>query len=693
MNDLKFAFRQLSKNPGFTTVAVLTLALGIGANTAMFSLINGVLVKPLPFPKPERLITLFENHKEQGQDFVGLSAPGFTDWRAQNSVFEEMAAYQGRGFDLTGGNTPLRLFAVRASASLFPMLGVNPALGRGFTVEEDVFGNGRVAVLSHHLWQERFGGAADVLGKSLTLDGNIYSVIGVMPAGFRFSGMNPDLWVPMAFEPFEMENRGGHNFRGLARLKPGVSVARAKTEMDAITARLGQQYELSKGWALTLVPLKDQQVGDVRKPLLLLFGAVGFVLLIACANVGNLLLARAAAREREFAVRAALGAGRGRIIRQLLSESLLLTGAGASAGWLVAAAIVSAMVKFGSLPRIEDVRLDVVVFWFTAILVLVTGVILGFAPAVLASRTSLSEALKDPTRGATQGRRQRFRFGSVVVQVALAIILLVGASLLLRSFSRLCAVDFGYQPERLLTAVVTMPDARFPGKEAQRMTFLAQLLERIAALPGVDSAASVMGLPLSFIGATSAFYIDGMPEPKPNEYLAAGYSQVSTNYFQTMGTPLLRGRRFDSHDTMNSPYVAIINEAFARAFFPDKDPLGKRLRVMDSYRNKPTEIVGVVRDMRQRDLVTAARPEMYFPTMQRCWADAQIVVRTRVDPALMAAILQRTVAEIDSRQTVSFIRTMESLMDNAMSQRRLQMLLLAAFSGVACCLPLSACTE
>ena len=683
--DLRFGLRILFKQKGFTVTALLTLALGIAANTSIFSLINGVLLKPLPYSEPERLVSVFENFKERSQDFVDLNAPGFIDWRSQNTVFEEMAAYQGRGFDLTGIGEATRVFGVRASASLFPLLRINPALGRGFSAEEDVFGGNRVAVIGHQMWQERFGGMQEVLGKALTLDGHSYSVIGVMPAGFQFAGINPDVWVPMAFEPWELNSRGSHNYQGIARLKPNVSQAQAQAEMNAIAMRLGGQFEHAKGWGITLVSLQEQLVGSSRKPLLVLFGAVGLVLLIACANVANLLLARAAAREREFAIRAALGAGRGRIVRQLLLESSILAVGGALLGWGLSYLAVAAVTKFGAatFPRLEEVRLDGRALGFTVALSLITGLIFGLAPAWLATQTKLNETLKDAARGSTQNRRQRLRAGFVVAQVALAVMLLIGASLLLRSFIRLQGVDLGFQSDHILTASLTMPDARFPGRDAQRMTFLSRMVDRISTLPDVESAASVMGLPVAFGGASSAFYFDGQPAPEPSAMQVAGYSQISANYFETMKTPMARGRQFEARDTVTAPYVAIVNEAFVRTFLNGQEPLGKGLWVMDSQRKKPTKIVGVVRDMRQRDITMPAKPEMYFPATQRCWADAQLVIRTHGNPTALIAALRRAALEIDPAQTIYLIRTLAELTDNAVAQRRLQMILLLVFAGLA----------
>ena len=549
MSDLRFGFRQLVKNPGFTAVAVLTLALGIGANTAMFSLVNGVLLKPLPYPDSDRLISLFENQREQGQDLVNLTAPGFTDWRAQSTVFEDLAAYQPGGFDLTGRGDPARLSGIRASATLFPMLGVKPELGRAFTQAEDTFGGPRVAVIAHGLWQGRFGGAADVLGKSVTLDGNSYTIVGVMPDDFRFAGLDADVWLPMAFEPWEMENRGGHNYQAIARLKPGVTLAAARAEMKGITERISQQYQLSRGWSATLLPLQEQLVRGSERPLYVLFGAVGFVLLIACSNVANLLLARASGRAREFAIRGALGAGRFRIVRQLVLESLLLAGLGAVVGWVLARWGLAAILKLGTggLPRLENVHLDVQVAWFSILVTVLTGIAFGLAPAWFASRVSLGEVLKDGARGITAGRGGRLRGSFVACQLALALVLLVGATLMLRSFARIRALDPGYVPERILTASLFMPDSRFPGnsfseREPFRKAFLAQVVERAATLPGVETAAVVMGMPLTDVGGDMQVLVLGRPEPKPSEPQVSGYSQVSPNYFQTMGTPLLRGR-------------------------------------------------------------------------------------------------------------------------------------------------------
>jgi len=690
MHDLRFAFRQLLKNPGFTAVAILTLALGIGANTAMFSLVNGVLLKPLPYPDSDRLVALFENQREQGQDFVNLTAPGFADWRAQSSVFEDLAAYQPGGFDLTGAGDPARLFGIRASASLFPLLRVKPDLGRGFTEAEDTFGGDRVAVIAHRLWQDRFGGAAEVLGKSITLDGNSYTIVGVMPDGFRFAGLDADVWRPMAFEPWELENRGGHNYQAIGRLKPGVTLAAARAEMDAITGRFSQQFELSRGWSVTMLPLQEQLVRGSERPLYVLFGAVGFVLLIACSNVANLLLARASGRAREFAIRGALGADRFRLVRQLVLESLILAGLGAAVGWWLAQGGLAAVLKLGTvgLPRLENVHLDLQVAAFSILVAVVTGIAFGLAPAWFATRVSLGEVLKDAARGTTAGRGGRMRESFVAVQLALALVLLAGATLMLRSFARIHAQDPGYAAERILTASLFMPDSRFPGnsfseREPFRKAFLAQAVERAAALPGVESAAVVMGMPLTAVGASMQVNVLGRGEPKAGDSQPAGYSQVSPNYFQTMGISLLRGRHFDSLDSMEAPFVAIVNESFARTFFPDGDAIGQRLRVMDGHRDRPTEIVGILQDTRQRSLTAPPGPEMYFPIQQRCWFTGQLVLKTTGEPAAMIPALTRAVAELDSRQPLFSVQTLSSLMADSVAQQRLQMVLLSVFAGVA----------
>ena len=685
MNDLKFAFRQLLRNPGFTTVAVLSLSLGLGVNTAIFSLVNGILLKPLPYSEPERLVNVFENRKEQNQDFVDLNAPGFEDWRTQNTVFEDMAAYQVRGFDLTGINLPERVLGVRASASLFPLLRENAALGRVFDATEDKFGKGQVAVLSHHAWTERFGQQKDVLGKTITLDGNSYSIIGVLPPAFHFENIDAEVWMPLAFEPWELESRGSHNCQGIARLKPGVTLEQARSVMGAITTRLSNQFELAKGWGLTLVPMQEKIVGGARKALLVLMGAVGLVLLIVCANVANLLMVRAVAREREFAMRVALGAGRGRLVRQLLCESLLLAAAGGILGTLAALWTLAVVVKFGAstFPRLDEVGLDWRALGFAGALTVGTAFFFGLAPAWLSFSHKVSDVLNNGVRGSTPTRRQTFRAGFVCCQVGLSLVLLIGATLLLRSFAKLATVELGFQTDHVLTAALSLPDARFPGREAQRKAFLAQVVERVSALPGVDSAASLMGLPLVFGGARSEVFVEGRPEPKLNEPRAAGYSQVSPDYFHTMKIPLLRGRQFSSADTTNSPFVAIVNEAFVQTFFKGEDPIGKRLRVMDSHREEPTQIVGVVRDIRQRDIANPAREEMYFPVAQRCWADVQLVVHTRTDPAALIPALRRVVAEVDSAQALYLVRSFDSVMNNALAPRRLPMILLAVFAAAA----------
>lgn len=690
MNDLRFAVRQLFKNPGFAALAILTLALGIGANTAMFSLVNGVLLKPLPFKDSDRLVALFQNHREQGQDFVELTAPDFVNWRDQNRAFEDLAAYQAGGFDLTGAGDPVRVFGVRASASFFPLLGVRPEFGRAFVPEEDVFGKGRVVILGQRLWKERFQGSPEVIGKSITLDGNSYSVIGVMPAGFRFAGIDADVWRPMAFEDWEMDNRGGHNYQAVGRLKAGMSLLQAKAEMDTIAANLSKQFELSRGWGATLTSLQEQLVGSSARPLYILFGAVGFVLLIASGNVANLLLARASTRAREFAIRGAIGAGRKAIVRQLVLESFVLAGAGAFAGWLLANWAMGVIARLGAagLPRLEEVRLDGYAAAFAILVTFLTALVFGLAPAWFASKVNLVEVLKETARGSMSGQTRRVQSGFVAAQLALALVLLIGATLMLRSFGRIRALDTGYEPENILTATLTMPDARFPGKSVEerepgRRAFLANVVAKVASIPGVESAASVLGMPLTAISARMQVGVLGRGDGKESDTQVAGYSQVSPAYFRTMGISLLKGRQFDSHDTVDAPYVAIVNESFAKVFFPGQDAIGKRLRVMDGHRGKPTEIVGIVRDTRQRSLVGAPEPEMYLPTMQRCWFTGQLVIKTKGDPASMIPAVTKAVAELDSQQTLYFIRTLSSLMEESVSRQRFQMVLLFVFSIVA----------
>ncbi len=685
IQDLRYGARMLRKNPGFTAVAVLTLALGIGANTAVFSIVNGVLLKPLPYREPDKLVRVFNTFKEQGWDRVGVTAPAFVEWRKQNTVFEGIAATRGDSINLTGLGEPERVFGQSCSASLFQLLGVKPILGRPFTSAEEEFGKHRVVMLTYRFWQRHFNADPSVVGHALTLNGEPWDVIGVLPASFKYHSADIELWTPLAFPPWQLqEGHDSHNYDCIARLKPGVTMVQASAEMNAIHARLVTLNEAHRGWGVNFVPLQDVIVGDSRRSLLVLLGAVGFVLLIACVNVANLLLARAASRTKEFAIRSALGAARGRVIGQILTESTMLALIGGLLGWFVAFGSVQAFVASAprDLPRVDEIGLDTRVFAFGLLVSLATGIIFGLAPAFAAAHADLSETLKTSERGSSEGSRGNgLRSSLVVAEVTLSLVLLVGAGLLIRSFLRLQEVDPGFRPAQVVVANISLSSKNYPNQVASG-DFFMRLQERLASLPGVESAALAFGLPLQMENANIAVRVEGRPEPKPNEPGNARYLQITPDFFRAMGTPLLRGRDFTSRDTTNTPLVAIVNERFVRTFFPKEDPLGKRLSIGDGPA-RWTEIIGVVRDVRHESVAVNPEPAMYLPMSQRCWGLAQIVVRTAAKPISIAQMIRQTVLGLDSNQPVQNIRAMQSMVDETIAGRRLQMFLLSAFGAVA----------
>jgi putative ABC transport system permease protein len=685
MNDLKFAFRQLLKNPGFTAVAVLTLALGIGANTAIFSVVNGVLLRPLPYPEPDRLLMIFESNPKAGWLKFSVAPPNFVDWRAQNELLENLAAVIGANYSLTGEDKPERILGTRVSASLFKVLGVLPALGRGFTSEEDQHGRHRVAILSQGLWERRFGSKPGVVGKAITLDAESYTVVGVMPAGFQFPKRDTEVWTPIAFTPDELSNRGGHTMNVIGRLKPNVTVEQAEAEMQTVARRLEAQYpESNKGWSVRFVPLLEETVGASQRTLLVLFGAVGMVLLIACANVANLMLARAAARQKEFAIRAALGAGRIRVIRHLLTESLILAACGGALGLALAywGIDILTVLKPANLPRVHEIKLDGWVLAFTLVLSSLTGIVFGLAPVLHASKGDLNEALKEGGRGSSAGfRGNRIRSLLVVSELALSLVLLTSAGLMIRTFLLLRQVDPGFKRDRVLSVDMSLPNAKYPS-DHERVRFVEQLLKRVEVLPGIQSAATVFGVPMSGIDASISLSVEGRPPPAPGESSSAGYRQVSPNYFRTLGTPILKGRDFTERDGTNATPVVIVSEAFVRKFFSTEDPLGQRITVGDGGPN-PCQIVGVARDVNRTGLDIAVDAEMYLPMLQRCWGYVELVARTVGDPLAFANTIRETVWALDKDQPLHSVRTLDQLVTNSVAQRRFAMLLLVTFAGVA----------
>ncbi len=601
--DLRYGARMLWKNPGFTLIAVITLALGIGANTAIFSVVNTVLLRPLGYREPHRLVKIWSLNTKNPSAPINISYPNFVDWRDQNQSFEGMAAHFPRDYNLTGAGEPVRLRGVRATSNLLTVLGISPVLGRGFLPDEDRPGGKSVAMLSYGLWQRRFGGDPQVIGKNVALDGNNTTIIGVLPVDFNYI-REVDIWLPMALAVNQFD-RLTLNLEAVGRLKPGVTLEQAMADMKAVTDRLEQQYPaFNKNWTVRLAPLQEDLVGSIRMTLLVLLGAVSFVLLIACANVANLLLARAAARQKEIAIRSALGAGRFRIVRQLLTESALLSLLGGLFGFAIASEGISAMTRFGAnIPRLDEISLDLRVLGFTFAVSVFTGLMFGLAPALQASRSDLNEALKDGMKGATGGGKYRLRSALVVTEVALALMLLIGAGLLLRSFHRLEHVNPGFNPNNVLTFDLALPRAKY-SDQRQPADFFEQTLNRLKAVPGVEDVAATRALPLSGQGGQILFYAEGRPARGPEDYTAANFNVVSHGYFRVLGIPLLRGRDMTEQDRTGAPGVILVSESMARRFWPHEDPLGKRLKLgANPNSQRPwLEIIGIVADVKQNGL-------------------------------------------------------------------------------------------
>jgi putative ABC transport system permease protein len=696
--DVQYGFRMLMKKPGFTLVALVALALGIGANTAIFSVVNAVLLRPLPFDKPERLVMVWGSAPQLGFDVLPATAAESLEWREQNHVFDEVAAFKSWAWNMTGRGGPEQVWGARVSAGLFPALGVKPILGRTFSPEEDRVGGAKVIVMGHGLWQRSFGSDPSIIGKTVTLNNQSYTVVGVMPQGFKFPGgenmlsglqFSPktELWEPMAFTEEELSNRGTHNLAVIARLKPEATIEQARSEMTSIAAHLAEQYpKYNKGIGIKLVPLHEQVVGDVRPALLILLGTVGFVLLIACANVANLLLARAASRQKEMAIRTALGASRLRVIRQLLTESVLLSLVGGAAGLLLALWGIDALGALipENIPRANEIGVDARMLGFTLMISLLTGLIFGLAPSLQASKTDINESLKEGTRGASGGpHRNRFRSLLVVSEIALALVLLIGAGLLIRSFMRLQQVNPGFDPKNVVAMEIVLPFIAPSNytEPQQQAAFFHQALERTQTLPGVQAAAVVSSLPLSGAFESTDIIIEGQPEPPSDQAPQANYTMVSADYFRVMNIPLMKGRALTERDTKDSPGVVVVNETLARRYWPGEEAIGKRLTI--GFEKSAREVVGVVGDVRQNSLDVETPFAVYLPYQQFPYAGMTLVVRTQSEPASMAAGVRREVQAIDASLPVSNVRSMEEVISTSVSQRRFSMTLLGIFATIA----------
>src|SRR6266540_790698 len=668
--DIRYGIRMLLKAPSFSIVATIALALGIGANTAIFSVVNAVLLRPLPFANSEQLMNVWETDSVRGYVRGAASYPNFVDWREQNHVFERMASYHDNDFIMTGRGDSTRLRGAVVNADLFPLLGVAPVIGRGFLPDEDKPGEGgRVVLLSQGLFQKRFNADAKVVNQSMVLDGKNYTIVGVMPSAFQFPIQNDpvELWTTVALdregkEPIT-EERGAHYMSVIARLKPGVSKEQAQAEMTSISARLEQQYpdkNLHKSSGVE--PTLEALVSDIRPALLILLGAVGCVLLIACANVANLLLARALARHKEMAIRSALGASRLRVVRQLLTESVLLSLAGGALGLLLAVWWSDLLVTLGkqNIPRALQVGLDWRVLGFTLLVSVFTGVVFGLVPAIHSSKTELTESLKEGGRGSGEGaRRNRIRGVLVVSELAIAVVLLVGAGLLIQSLWRLQLVSPGFESQNLLTFVVGIPEVKYPTeKQAQ---FYRDLVARVESLPGVRSASSVIPLPLNGDAFSISFETEGRPVAKGNQP-SADFFAIGDGHFKTLGVSVLQGRDFNGRDNKQAPPVIIVNQAFARKFFPNEDPIGKRIKPgISTDTDKPAmrEIVGVVSDVRNRNLSSELRPGYFVPAAQIPFNQMTMVVRTTNDPHSLITAVQNEVHAMDKELPVFNIKTMD----------------------------------
>ena len=686
MNDLRVAFRTLVKNPGFTAVAVLTLALGIGVITMVFSLVNALVLRPFPFRDPAHLVFLDENNPRQGFDRLGLAYPDYLDWRQQNTVFEDIGVYGHTAYTLTGQGQPERLLGVEVSASLFALLGVQPVVGRPFTSEEDQPGSASVALISHGLWQRRFGSDTNLLGQVLTLDGRSHTVVGIMPPRFAFPE-TAELWTPLIVDNPESQ-RSSHTYAGLARLKRGITIRQARTEMAEIARRIAVAHPETDHTDVGVVlgPLRDEWVGEWTVRAWLLLGAASFVLAIACANVANLLLARALARRKEFAVRAALGATRWRTTRQLLIESLLLSVAAALVGLGLSRWGVDAFLAVipEPIPFWVQFTVDGRVLAFTLAVALVTSVLFGLAPAWRAAQTDLNETLKENTRSATASRtRRRMRTTLVVTEVALAAVLLSGAGLMIVSFLRLQQVNPGFNPEQVVVFDLSLPPGKYPDANRQT-TFYESLRERLSAVPGVKASAGISHLPLTGRSWGNYYTIEGQEAVKLAEVQVGNVRVVTPGYLRTLEVPLLAGRDFTDADIANSPPVVIIDATLSRRFFTTRDPLGHRIKLGGPDSTAPwMTIVGVAGEVKHYELARTIRPGFYLPHTQHPRASLTMTLRTSVaDPGGVATALCRTVHELDPDLPVSDFRTMREVVNRSCWAQRLISWLVGLFSAL-----------
>ncbi|MGH9832825.1 MAG: ABC transporter permease [Blastocatellia bacterium] len=689
--DLRQGARSLFKQPTFTIVAVIALALGIGANTAIFSVVNAVLLQSLPYRDADRLVTVWEHNRTRGNAQNVINLGNFFDWKQQNRVFEDMATFFDLTSNLTSGGEPEEIPAQVATPNLFNILGVNPIMGRAFTEDDGKQGAPRVVALSFGLWQRRFGGDPQIIGRKLILNGNEATVVSVMPANFNWhvkagsmTRKIAEMWAPWQINPANLQ-RQGRFAMAVARLKPGVTFEQAQAEMNVIGSQLERSYDFNANWGVNAVPLRKQFTGEIRLALLVLLGAVGMVLLIACANVANLLLVRAAGRQREIAVRAALGAGRWRIVRQLLTESLLLAGLGGLAGLALAWWGTDLLVSLAppDLLNLPQVKINAAVLGFTLGISLLTGVIFGLVPAFEATRVNLTESLKEGGKnigGST--RSHRLRNSLVIAETALALVLLVCAGLLIRSFARLQSVDPGFNANNVLTMKVGLPGRKYD-TDQKRISFFREAIAQMQSLPGVESAGAVSFLPFAAPHAGTLVEIEGRPKLPPGQGLSTGVMVSDLNYFRTMQIPLKRGRLFTDQEAAEMRHVVVVNEAFARTNFPGEDPLGKRVVIYMKNDNQPCEIIGIVGDSKHMNLDAEVKPMSYWPHPELTYSGMTFVIRTQGEPSAVANAARNVIRTLDPEQPVADVRTMESLIGTSVARSRFNTLLLTIFAVVA----------
>ena len=684
LQDLRLGLRLLIRSPAFSIVAILALAIGIGANTAIFSVINTLLIQRLPYHDADRLVVVWEHNLPRQRKTNVVGPANFLHWREMNHVFEDLAAITfSYSVTVTGNGDPEVLQAQSISAELFPILGVTPAIGRGLTAAENVPGSSTV-VISDRLWKRRFRGDPNILGQPVVSQGTPFTIVGVMPSGFSILDRNVDVWLPIGFSAQSRTPRG-RSLTVVGRLKPGIALEQAQADMTQVSASLTQMFpDFNTGWTSNVVPLRQQLTGGIRPALSVLAGAVAFVLLIACANVANLLLARATARHRELAVRAALGAGRGRLVRQLLAESLVLSLAGGFGGLLLAwwglgflRAVVAERLP---IQRLELVGIDATVLAFTFAASVVCGLIFGVIPALTASGTSLTDSLKEGGRSGSAARGNRTRAVFVVVEVALALVLLMGAGLLVRSFVRVLKQDPGFDPSRTVTMRLSLPQARY-GAEGQRAAFLDRFFTEVAALPGVDAAGAISFLPLMGLGAATSMEIVGKPIPPKGQEPVTDVRVVSHDYLKTMGIPLIKGRLFNEKDPSDARDRVVINQAMAERYWPGEDPIGKQVRI--SWDGRTDEVIGVVGNVRHEGLDVESRAMIYWPFARNNYETMTVAVSGKGAPKATAAAVAGIVRQLDPLLVVANVKTMDEVVSNSVAQRRLTMLMLTIFAGVA----------